>query len=184
MRAYRNGTNIKVVAENGVISPTDVALDFAGGNVYWTDSVAYVIRVARMDGEYSRVIVREAEHIKPQGIALDPENGFMYWTAYWTAYWGNGAKISRSAMDGSGSKTLVNTTEGLKWPQGIAIDIQGQRLYWCDGGFHRIMSSTLQGGDVTDVFSITGLSPGYFGIVVDDSYMYWTAWALDHITRD
>ncbi|XP_078614730.1 low-density lipoprotein receptor-related protein 6-like [Branchiostoma floridae x Branchiostoma japonicum] len=177
MRAYRNGTNLEVVAENGVISPTDVALDFAGGNVYWTDSRAYVIRVARMDGEYSRVIVREAELKAPQGIALDPENGYMYWTSYWNT----GAKIERAAMDGSGNGTLVNT--GLKWPQGIAIDMQGQRLYWCDGGFHRIMSSTLQGGDVIEVVSITGLSLGYFGIVVEDSYMYWTAWALDHITR-
>ncbi|XP_066267548.1 low-density lipoprotein receptor-related protein 5-like [Branchiostoma lanceolatum] len=183
MRAYRNGTNMEIVAENGVISPTDVALDFAGRNVYWTDSGSYVIRVARMDGEYSRVIVQEDEPItaQPQGIALDPENGYMYWTSAGTPGHEDEAKIERAGMDGSGRETLVNTE--LKSPRGIAIDVQGQRLYWCDGEFHQIMSSDLQGDNATRVFRPTNQQLYFFGIVLDDSYMYWTAWALDHILR-
>ncbi|XP_019639752.1 PREDICTED: low-density lipoprotein receptor-related protein 6-like [Branchiostoma belcheri] len=178
MRAKRDGANVEVVAENGVISPTDVALDLAGGNIYWTDSGSYVIRVARMDGEYSRVIVREGEPItaQPQGIALDPENGYMYWTSNLSP-----AKIERAAMDGTGRETLVNT--GLKFPRGLAIDKQGQMLYWCDGDFHQIMRSDLQGNNPTVVFSPTNEQLYFFGIVVEDSYIYWTAWALTHITR-
>ncbi|KAI8503926.1 Low-density lipoprotein receptor- protein 6 [Branchiostoma belcheri] len=164
-------------------APTDVALDLAGGNIYWTDSGSYVIRVARMDGKYSRVIVREGEPItaQPQGIALDPENGYMYWTSKGVVLSPALAKIERAAMDGSGRETLVST--GLKSPIGLAIDIQGQMLYWCDDEFHRIMRSDLQGNNPTVVFSLTNQPLNYFGIVVDGPYIYWTSRRLDHITR-
>lgn len=45
--------------------------------------------------------------------------------------WGEHARIERANMDGSG-RTAVVTTE-LVHPNGLALDFDEGRLYWCDG---------------------------------------------------
>ena len=49
----------------------------------------------------------------PQGIALDPVDGKMYWTD-----WG-ARKIRRANLDGSGAEDVLTT--GLHTPWAIAI---------------------------------------------------------------
>lgn len=62
----------------------------------------------------------------------------MFWTD-----WGKIPKIEKIGMDGVGRKVIVRT--GLKWPNGLALDLETETLYWGDAGTSQIESSTLEG---------------------------------------
>ena len=62
----------------------------------------------------------------------------MYWSD-----WGVHAKIERSWMDGSSRQVLVK--EDIGWPNGIALDVDEQTLYWCDAKTDRIESINVDG---------------------------------------
>jgi len=64
----------------------------------------------------------------------------MYWTD-----WGSAAKIERCAMDGSLRQPVIS--EGLVWPNSLAVDSEHRRLYWTDAGLRRIETSQLDGTD-------------------------------------
>ena len=62
-------------------APEDLAVDWFGRNLYWTDSQRKVIEVARLDGEGGRgrsVIAIVNSSLGPPGnIALDPLGGYV-----------------------------------------------------------------------------------------------------------
>ena len=62
----------------------------------------------------------------PFGIALDVDNGRIYWTDR------SADKIQRSNLDGSNVEDLVIT--GLSDPVGIALDVSNGKMYWGDDG--------------------------------------------------
>ncbi|XP_066267890.1 low-density lipoprotein receptor-related protein 4-like [Branchiostoma lanceolatum] len=125
-----------------------------------------------MDGKHFRNVL-STELDEPRAIVLDPEKGYMYWTD-----WGSQAKIERAAMDGTGRTTLINT--GLVWPNGITLDKTAQRLYWCDARTYKIESSDLNGYDRRQ---FTFQLVHFFGIAVDDTHVYWTAWNVPSVVR-
>ncbi len=50
----------------------------------------------------------------------------------------------------------------------------GGRLYWCDAGTHSIESCNLDGLDRKQL--IKSRNGQYFGLVVDENYLYFTDW--------
>ena len=54
----------------------------------------------------------------------------MYWTD-----WGAKPCIKHATMDGQNAKAIVVT--GLRWPNGLTIDIEGSRIFWTDAGVDR-----------------------------------------------
>lgn len=82
-----------------------------------------------------------------RAIALNPGDGFMYWTLWQftiagvTAS-GNGL-IERAWMDGTHRSPFV--TNNLQWPNGLTIDFEERHLYWCDGFHNRIERINLDG---------------------------------------
>ncbi|KAM8982762.1 low-density lipoprotein receptor-like [Ara ararauna] len=101
------------VLELGSGAPDAIAVDWIHHNLYWTDSALGSVSVADAGGAWSRTLLRE-EGAKPCGIALDPLQGFLYWTD-----WGASAKIARSRLDGSDAAPLVtedvNGQTGSPW---------------------------------------------------------------------
>ena len=83
---------------------------FGSGILYWTDTGTDRIEVASIDGKARRVLVSRGLD-EPTGIALDPVNGWMYWSD-----WGKEAKIERAWMDGSHREAII--TEDITWPNG------------------------------------------------------------------
>ena len=71
----------------------------------------------------------------------------MFWTD-----WGREAKIERCGMDGSRRSLIVSAD--LMWPNGVAVDLLRQRLYWTDAGLHRIETARLDGSRRQVYFSI------------------------------
>jgi len=46
-------------------------------------------------------------------------------------------------MDGTRRSLVIS--DDVMWPNGVAIDYRRERLYWTDGGLHRIETSRLDG---------------------------------------
>lgn len=85
---------------------------------------------------------------------------FVYRKIYWCD-WGMGPKIERANLDGSWRETLVNTSLG--WPNGIALDVRSQTIYWGDAQKSCIERANTDGSNRTiflnaDVPHIFGLS--------------------------
>lgn len=60
----------------------------------------------------------------------------MYWTD-----WGENPKIESAYLDGSERKVLVNTSLG--WPNGLALDLEENKLYWGDAKTDKIEVSEI-----------------------------------------
>ena len=142
--------------------PYDIALDVAGGKMYWTALGS--IRRANLDGSRIEKLVSFVIGSDNwlYGIALDVAGGKMYWTA--------GRKIQRANLDGSAVEDLVTT--GLSRLYGIALDVASDKMYWTAG--RKIQRANLDGSAVEDLVT-TGLSRSY-GIALDvaSDKMYWT----------
>ena len=111
-RANLDGTNIENVL-TGLHTPIDIALDFSGGKMYWTDWYTGKVQCANFDGSNLKDLVLGLDH--PVGIALDSSGGKVYWAEFF------GSRIRRANLDGSHVEALVTT--GLRHPLDITLGI-------------------------------------------------------------
>lgn len=83
-----------------------------------------------------QVLINE-DLVEPRAIAVAPEKGWLFWSD-----WNDRRpKIERSSLDGSDRLILVK--DGLGWPNGIALDLESAKLYWCDAKTDKIEVSVL-----------------------------------------
>ncbi|XP_033640242.1 uncharacterized protein LOC117300656 [Asterias rubens] len=170
-RVFLNGTGLEVLVSN--IDEVDgLTLDIENRLMYWTDAGKDLIEKATMDGNNRMVVVSLTDslgttEVKPRAIILDTSNSYLFWTD-----WGTAPKIERANTDGSDRMILVDT--GLGWPNGLAMDSQGDRLYWCDATTDKVESSDLNGQDrrIIGDFSLDDIRP--FDIAVYDGFVYLT----------
>lgn len=66
-------------------------------------------------------------------------------SCYNTFFLGPKPKIEVSEMDGRNRQSII--TEGVFWPNGLALDYAIDRLYWTDAKHHAIESAKLDGSD-------------------------------------
>ena len=146
-----------------VRNATSLAVDVAGGKLYWTERTGDStgrIRRANLDGTNVQ-LVKELKSV-PHGIALDAAGRKLYWTA-------SSGKIKRANLNGSGSENVV--PGGLESPKGLALDVSGGKVYWMETP-GRIRRANLNGSNIENV--ITVLSPSAMNIAVFDNTVYWT----------
>ena len=128
MRADIDGTNVETVVPLGLTTtPKQLALDVAGGKVYWSDRgdvgdqrVNPKIMRVNLDGSSLETIV-STDLMSPVGIALDTANGKVYFT---DRYANN---IKRANLDGSDVEVVVRDTE---YPVDLAFDFEKRVIYW------------------------------------------------------
>ena len=156
----------------GLEAPLGIALDIAGGKMYWTDTGTGKIQRANLDGSNIEDLVTGLE--TPSGIALDVAGGKMYWTDVWTE------KIQRANLDGSNIEDLVT---GLRAPRGIALDIAGGKMYWIDSGTDKIQRANLDGSNIEDLVTKGLREPYAIALDVEGGKMYWTDYGTDKIQR-
>lgn len=129
-------------------------------------------------------------------------SSWMYWTD-----WGvTPGRIERAGMDGSRREIIVST--GLKWPNGLTLDLVQERVYWVDAKMNSISSVNYDGSDrrlvlqshsaLAHPFSITTFEDWVSYIKNDDGKLtnlrrglnydwifqvYWTDWANETIFK-
>ena len=92
--------------------------------------------------------------------------------------WGPNAGIIKMNTDGSGFSMLVNGSIGL--PNGMALDLPGNRLYWVDRTFKKIESIRTDGRGRVVVKNLPPSSHP-FSISVFEDLMYWTDENSTHV---
>lgn len=121
-----------------------------------------------LNGENHRTVVSEPNG-NPRSIVLDKVNRLMYWTD-----WSDNPMILRASMeDGDDRTVLVNSS--IKWPNALAIDFEGDILYWGDAWFHRIESISLSGRrNRRIVLDESSTNATYFSFALSSNYLYVT----------
>ncbi|XP_019626211.1 PREDICTED: uncharacterized protein LOC109471363 [Branchiostoma belcheri] len=156
--------------------PDGIAVDVISRNLYWTDTGIDKIIVSRLDGSFRKNLITTGLD-EPRAIVVDPNAGYMYWTD-----WGGSAKIERAALDGTQRSVIVNVGVG-QWPNGLALDKAANRLYWCNGATGQIWTSGVTGSNPGPTQLFTHNNAHVFGMAVDETYLYWTAWNVPGIHR-
>ncbi|MDR3437338.1 hypothetical protein [Telmatospirillum sp.] len=138
------------------------------------------------DGGDLRTLVADCG-VAPDGIAIDPIKGHVFWTYMGTSHDGedfmvNDGRIERADLDG-GNRAIIIPEGGTFTPKQMQCDPQRSLIYWCDREGMRVMRARTDGSDVT-VLVQTGstdedrhnrrLHCVGVAIDIDGGYIYWT----------
>jgi len=139
--ASPNGSDLKVIVSQGKRLPDGIVVDAAAGHLYWTNMGNPTandgsIERADFDGKNVIHIVPQGGTFTPKQLQLDEKNHKLYWCDR------EGMRVMRANLDGSKIETLIDTSEGdarpgkdiQKWCVGIALDVEGGKLYWTQKG--------------------------------------------------
>jgi len=139
--ANPDGSDLKVIVSEGKRLPDGIVVDVAAGHIYWTNMGNPTvndgsIERANLDGSNLTHIIRPGETFTPKQLQLDEKNRKLYWCDR------EGMRVMRANLNGSNIETLIDTSEGdtrpgkviKKWCVGIALDVEGGKLYWTQKG--------------------------------------------------
>src|SRR5271155_5810431 len=121
--------------------PDGIAVDVVAGHIYWTNMGNPTandgsIERADLDGQNRQTIVPQGGTFTPKQLQLERKSGKVYWCDR------EGMRLMRANLDGSNIETLVDTSRGdprpgpdaTKWCVGVAIDVDGGKVYWTQKG--------------------------------------------------
>ena len=102
--------------------------------------------------------------------------GKMYWVDFGTS------KIQRANLDGTAVEDLV--TSGVRWANGLALDLGARKMYWTDSGSPpKIQRANLDGTGVENLIT-SGLShPIGLALEPGSGKMYWADQGTSKIQR-
>ena len=141
LTANPDGSDLKIIINEGRQLPDGIVVDVAAGHIYWTNmgnlkSNDGSIDRADLDGGNITSIVPPGGTFTPKQLQLDQKNKKLYWCDR------EGMRVMRCDLDGSGIETLLDTSQGdsrpgkdpTKWCVGIAVDAAGGKFYWTQKG--------------------------------------------------
>ena len=136
-----DGSDLKTIVSEGRKLPDGIVVDIAAGHIYWTNMGNPSVNDgsidrADLDGGNVANIVPPGGTFTPKQLQLDKKNGKLYWSDR------EGMRVMRCNLDGSNVETLIDTSQGdtrpgkdaKKWCVGIALDVEGGKLYWTQKG--------------------------------------------------
>ena len=101
------------------------------------------------------------------GTATDITNNKIYYTNVVSD------EILTAGLDGSSPTVLLNSSNGINGPRGIAIDGVNNKIYWAEVITGKIKKADLNGSNITDV--VTGLSsPVDVALDLINNKLYWS----------
>ncbi|KAJ8949001.1 hypothetical protein NQ314_008307 [Rhamnusium bicolor] len=130
---YGGGNKTQLLGiDSGIVgSPSTIAFDWLGRNLFIGNRIASNLEVIRVDGKIkhrSIILANDGNSTSvanPKSICLDPTEGKLYWTD--EGGYGVPQKIGKVNMDGSNPIVLV---EEIEKPDAITIDIDSKTLYF------------------------------------------------------
>jgi DNA-binding beta-propeller fold protein YncE len=131
-----------------------------GDVIYFTDAAngGEIVRI-NSDGNGRTNLITNLG--SPQGIAVDPVGGMMYW-ANPTA-----GTISRANLNGTGATTILNSGNGLGSPTYLFLDTGNNFIYWSDPANNAIGRARLDGSSPTSNLGLTSSPIRPYGISLD-----------------
>ncbi|XP_078701573.1 prolow-density lipoprotein receptor-related protein 1-like isoform X3 [Branchiostoma floridae x Branchiostoma belcheri] len=175
------GEGHEILVNSSLNNCEGVAVDWIGGNLYWTDDGLNTISVSRLDGTHRRTLI-SGNMTHPRSIVVDPTSGMMYWSDWVDDITDEKfAKIEQAWMDGTNRKDLINRDNtAILWPNGLALDHVNSKLYWADAFYDKIMRVDLKKGDVGAVYKGEVLIHP-FGLALHENHIYWTEFRTGEI---
>ncbi|XP_051158653.1 low-density lipoprotein receptor-like isoform X4 [Leptopilina boulardi] len=169
------GNERTAVIDQDMTTSDGLAVDWIYNHLYWTDAEKNTIELANFEGNMRKTLITDQVQ-EPRAIALNPIEGWMFWTD-----WGIEARIERAGMDGSHRSVIVGTE--IKWPNGLTLDLIGKKVYWVDAKLNIIASCNYDGsGRRTILYSPDSLRHP-FSITTFEDYVYWTDWDKETIFK-
>jgi DNA-binding beta-propeller fold protein YncE len=192
----------KVLVASAGQGPDGVAVDMAGGHIYWTlmgnpsANDGEVMR-SNLDGSNVTTLVPAGGTFTPKQMKLDLAGGKMYWSDR------EGMRVMRANLDGSSVEALVTTgttdadrMDASRWCVGLALDLAGGYIYWSQKGPTNGNVGTLRRAHVeipsgqtsanrTDIEVLYDKLPEPVDIDVDvgAGYIYWTDRSDNTVSR-
>ena len=135
-----DGSDLKIIVNEGRKLPDGIVVDVAAGHIYWTNmgnpkANDGTIDRADLDGTNVTNVVPPGATWTPKQLQFDAKNRKLYWSDR------EGMRVMRSNLDGSNIETLVETGHGdadrldaRNWCVGIAVDANGGKFYWTQKG--------------------------------------------------
>jgi hypothetical protein len=142
--------------------------------VYWTNVHAGISFVPLDGSAGGNLTITGTTVGTPQGVAIDPAAGKIYW-----ANGGSTHTIAVANLDGSNAHALNTGTATTSGNEGVALDVAGGKIYWANplGATPAISYTRLDGSGGADL-AITGTATlsGPRGIAVDPTArkIYWS----------
>jgi low density lipoprotein receptor-related protein 5/6 len=170
-RAGFDGSRLQTLQSEPAGFEDGLALDVAGGRMFWTDTNASVIASANLNGTGEQIVLDDFGQ-EPLGIALDVAAGKMYWT--------DREGVKRANLDGTGSE-LVTKEPARGFP---ALDLTARRIYWADWPSGTVKSAAMS--PEAAVTNVVTKQPAPFGVGVDHAggKVYWIELDLNKKTRE
>jgi hypothetical protein len=141
LTANPDGSDLKAIVSEGRKLPDGIVVDVASAHIYWTNmghpsANDGSIERADLDGRNVTNSIPSGSTFTPKQLQLDKKNGKLYWSDR------EGMRVMRANLDGSKIETLVDTSQGeerpgkeiRKWCVGIALDVDGGKVYWTQKG--------------------------------------------------
>jgi hypothetical protein len=123
------------------------------------------------DSLHGTVSAAGAAITAPEGLAIDPPHGLIYW-----ANAGGTHPISYAHLDGSGGGNLSTAGATVGIGAGPAIDVGQQRIYWANPAGNTISFANLDGSGGGGDLPTTGATvSGPTGVTIDEAAgrIYW-----------
>ena len=150
----------------------------AADRVFWCQgSTSGEIKRGDVDGSNVGVLLNISDGVVvPEGIAIDPDGGKMYWSDSSTN------TISRSNLDGSSLEIIEPSSLS---PLGIVVDTVHGKVYWTEGvSVRSIVRTNLDGSSWQSIYSYSGFGgPAYLALDVAAGKIYWTDTTNGEISR-
>jgi len=157
--------------DKDISTPDGLAVDWVHGLLFWTDTGLDTISVYDLNTKKRKVLFNTGLE-EPRAIAVDPSAGLIFWTD-----WGSRGRIERAGMDG-GNRVEILNGDAVRWPNGLALDIYDQRVYWADAKTKAISSCDYWGKGVKTILHSHHFLKHPFSLAVFEERLYWTDW--DH----
>jgi sugar lactone lactonase YvrE len=180
-----------IVSRTGT-APDGVAIDVAGGKVYWTNMGSLLglgggsVQRANLDGSDVETIIPSGVAQTPKQMQLDLVNRHIYFCDR------EGAKVWRATMEGENPEAIVSG-HGFEEMVGVALDVPGGKFYFSDRTGGKILRANIampageNGGNRTDIeelFVFTGsATPIDLDVDLVNRRLYWTDRMLGTVHR-